>query len=229
MAGCASLDFSPSSVETWSGPPFPAARVATIDVAPVVDVRTIERGASVLTAQLAREAAASLLREKGYAVTASGDALAATASSASAAAVLDVTAIADRCPRAEGVVLALAVEETSPDSVVGPATVRVGLRGAIVDVGDRAVLWSGASVAEVGSVAGALARSPSATLYSTIFQAMRALLADLPARPAATSSCGQDADGAASGGAYPRHAIDGGVRRGGEGGFAAGQGAEVRG
>jgi hypothetical protein len=229
MAGCASLDFSPSSVETWSGPPFPAETVATIDIAPVVDVRTIERGGSVLAAALAREAAASLLREKGYAVTASGNALAATSSSASAAAVLDVTAIADRSPSAEGVVLALAIERTSPDTVVAPVTVRVGLRGAIVDVAGRVLLWSGASVGELGSVSGALARSPSATLYSTIYQAMRALLADLPARPTGTSTSAHDADEAASGGAYPCHAIDGGVRRGGERGFAAGQGAEVRG
>ena len=82
-AGCAGLDLSPSSVETWSGPPFPAERVATIDILPVADVRTFNRGSSVMTATLAREAAASLLRERGYATSASGAALAATASRAS--------------------------------------------------------------------------------------------------------------------------------------------------
>lgn len=228
-AGCASLDFSPSSVETWSGPSFPAERVATIDILPVADVRTIDRGSSVMTATLTREAAASLLREKGYAASASGDALAATASTMSAADVLEVTAIADRSLRAEGFVLAVAVEETSPDVVVAPSTVRVALRGVIVDVADRVVVWSGASVAEAGSLSGAIAMSPSATLYAAIYQAMRALLADLPMRPSAVSRSCRDSEAAASGSAHPRRAIDGGVRRRGEGGFAAGRGAEVRG
>jgi len=181
--GCARLDFSPSSVETWSGPPFPAARVEAIDVLPVVDARTVNRGSSVLTAELAREAATSLLREKGYQATASGEALAASASTPTVAASLDPSAIADRCPVVQGFVLALAVENTDPDTVVSPGSIRVALRGAIVDVADRVVVWAGASVAEGGSRAGAIAASPSATLYAAVYQAMRALLADLPARP----------------------------------------------
>jgi hypothetical protein len=228
-AGCASLDLSPSSVETWSGPPFPAERVATIDILPVADVRTIGRGASVMTATLTREAAASLLRERGYATSASGDALAATARRMSAAEVLEVTAVTDRCACSDGFVLAIAVEQTSPDIGVAPATVRVALRGVIVDVADRVVVWSGASVAETGSLSRAIATSPSAALHAAIHQAMRALLADLPMRPSAASSSGPNPEAAASGSAHPRRAIDGGVRRRGEGGFAAGRGAEVRG
>lgn len=181
--GCASLDFSPSSVETWSGPTFPADRVETIDVLPVVDARTVNRGSSVMTAQLVREAATSLLSEKGYAVTASGDALAAAVSTPTGAAALDPSAVADRCPDAQGFVLALAVENTDPDTVVSPGSMRVALRGAIVDVADRVVVWAGAAVAEAGSRSGAIARSPSATLYTAVYQAARALLADLPARP----------------------------------------------
>lgn len=180
--GCASLDFSPSSVETWSGPPFPAARVETIEVLPVVDARTVNRGSSVLTAQLVREAATSLLREKGYVATAWGEALAAVATTPSVAAALDPSAIADRCPAAQGFVLALVVENTEPDTVVSPGSIRVALRGAIVDVADRAVIWAGASVAEAGSRAGAIAKSPSATLYGAVYQAARGLLGDLPAR-----------------------------------------------
>lgn len=188
IAGCASLDLTPSSVESWSGPPFPAERVATLDLLPVLDTRTIDRGASVVMAQLVREAATSLLREKGYAVSASGNALAATASTTSAAAALDVAAVSDRSPNADAVVFALAVEETSPDLAVAPATVRVGLRGVVVDVADRVLLWSGASVAEAGSTSGALAISPTATLYSAVYQAMRALLADFPPRPIGVST-----------------------------------------
>ena len=228
-AGCASLDLSPSSVETWSGPPFPAERVATIDILPVADVRTFNRGSSVMTATLAREAAASLLRERGYATSASGAALAATASRASAAEVLDVTAISDRYACADGFVLAIAVEETSPDLGAAPASVRVALRGVIVDVADRVVVWSGASVAEAGSLSRAITMSPSAALHAAVTQAMRALLADLPMRPSAASSSRRGPEVAASGSAHPRRAIDGGVRRRGEGGFAAGRGAEVRG
>lgn len=181
-AGCAGFDLTPSSVETWSGPPFPVERVTAIEVLPVADVRTLDRGESVRTAQLARETAMSLLREKGYAVTASGGPLAAMASTATAAAVLDVESVADRSPSANGFVLALAVEGTEPDLAVAPATVRVGLRCVIVDVADRVIVWSGASVAEAASLTGAMAASPGATLYSAIGQAMRALLADLPDR-----------------------------------------------
>ena len=221
-AGCAGLDFTPSSVEGWSGPPFPVERVISLDVLPVVDVRTLDRGSSVRTAELAREAALSLLREKGYAVTVSGNALATTASSASAAAVLDVTSVADRCPRASGFVLALAIEETEPDILVAPVTTRVRLRGVIVDVADRIVLWSGASVAEAASPTGAMALSPGAALYAAIVQAMRAMLADLPYRPAGASVSCRGGERWASGSPHPRRAIDGGVRRCGEEGFAAG-------
>jgi hypothetical protein len=182
-AGCAGFDLSPSSVETWSGPPFPVDRVTGIEVLPVADVRTMDRGESVRTAQLVRETAMSLLREKGYGVTASGGPLAAMASTATAAALLDVSSVADRSPSANGFALALAVEGTEPDLVVVPATVRVSVRGVIVDVADRAIVWSGASVAEAGTLTGAMAASPGATLYSAIGQAMRALLADLPDRP----------------------------------------------
>ena len=181
-AGCAGLDFSPSSVETGSGAPFPVERAASIDVLPVADVRTMDRGEAVRTATLVREAALSLLREKGYAVTAFGDPLAAVSSAASADAVLDVTAVADRSPVARGLVLALAVEATEPDVVAAPATVRVRLRGVIVDVADRLAVWSGTSIAEAGSLTGAIALSPGSTLYTAITQAVRALLADLPRR-----------------------------------------------
>jgi hypothetical protein len=215
-AGCAGIDFSPSSVETWSGPPFPVARVTSIDVLPIADVRTINRGASVRSAQLVREAALSLLREKGYVATAAGDALAATSSSAPAEAVLDVTAIADRSPSASGFVLALAVEETEPDVLVAPATIRVRLRGVIVDVADRVVVWAGAAVGEAGSLTGAIAMSPGATLYTAIVQAVRALLADLPARHASASVSQRAAGRRASGSTHPRRAIDDGVRPRGE-------------
>jgi hypothetical protein len=182
-AGCSGLDFTPGSVETWSGPPFPVDRVASIDVLPVADVRTIDRGASVRTAQLVREGAQSLLREKGYGVTASGDALAAIASAPSSEAVLDPLAVADRSPSASGFALALALEQSERDVLAAPATTRIRLRGTIVDLRERAVVWAGASVAEAGSTTGAIALSPGASLYTAIVQAVRALLADLPARP----------------------------------------------
>jgi len=182
VARCASLDFTPSSVETWSGAPFPVERAAQIDVLPVADVRAIERGASVRTARLVREAALSLLREKGYDAAAWGDALATLAASASTDAVLDPDSIADRSPLASGFVFAIAVEQTEPDVIVAPATIRVRLRGVIVDAADRVVVWAGASVGEAGSTTGAVALSPDSALYTAIIQAMRALLADLPPR-----------------------------------------------
>jgi hypothetical protein len=181
-AGCAGLNFSPSSVERWSGAPFPVERAASIDVLPVADVRTVERGASVRTAQLVREATISLLREKGYDATASGDALATLGTSASSEAVLDPASVADRSPRASGFVLALALEQTEPDLIVAPSTVRVRLRGVIVDAADRVVVWAGASVGEAGATTGAIAFSPDSTLYVAIVQAVRALLMDLPTR-----------------------------------------------
>lgn len=226
---CAGLDFSPSSIETWSGPPFPVERVTSIEVLPVADVRTMGRGASIKTAELVRDASVSLLHEKGYEVTVSGDALAAMSSTASAAAVLDVTSVADRSPSASGFVLAVAVEQTEPDVLTAPATVRVRLRGVIVDLADRVELWSGASVVEAGSLTGAIALSPDATLYTAIVQAMRAMLADLPRRPGRASDQHRGAGRRTSGSTHPRRAIDVESRPYSGAARIAGVGAEVRG
>ena len=185
LAACAGFSLTPSQVERWAGPPFPAERVARFDVLPVLDHRGMSRDGAVVVATLAREAAVSLLRERGYEAEKVGEELVLAPRSADDdARALDATAVAARSPTGAGVALALIVEETEPDMVAAPSTVRVRLRGAAVDVKSVETLWAGASVAESGFAAGALAASATAAEYGAIYQAMRALLVDVPPRPA---------------------------------------------
>ena len=182
ISSCAGLSLNPSSIERWSGPPFPADRVHVVHVLPVADERGLNRDRAVAMATLTREAALSLLREKGYGVVAVGDSLAASSHRDQDDESLDAADVLARGPADAEYVLALVVEAAEPDILVGPSTVRVELRGAVADVKARSLVWSGASVAESGFVAGAVSGSASAAEYGAIYQAMRALLADVPPR-----------------------------------------------
>jgi hypothetical protein len=184
VAACAGFSLTPSQVERWNGPPFPADRIARIDVLSVLDRRGVTRDGAVVVAKLVREAAVSLLREKGYEVaTVEQDLDLAPRTAPSDEHALDAESVVKRSPAGVGVALALAVEEAEPDVVAAPSTVRVRLRGAAVDVKASQTLWAGESVAESGFAAGALAASATAAEYGAIYQAMRALLADVPERP----------------------------------------------
>jgi hypothetical protein len=187
-SGCSGrLDFQPSSVGRWSGPPFPAERVEVLHLLPVTDRRGLNRDGAVVTAMLIREAATSLLHEKNYDVIAVGESLALDSTRDSDVDPLAPKEVAERAPADSGFVLALAIEETEPDVVASPATVRVQIRGAITDMGAKTWLWSGESAAESGFVAGAVSASATASEYGAIYQAMRALLADVPARAKAAT------------------------------------------
>ena len=184
IAACSGhLDFQPSSVERWSGAPFPAERVHVVHMLPVTDLRGLNRDGAVVTAMLMREAAASLLHEKGYDVIAVGQSLDLESKRDSDDDPLAAAAMVARAPAGTSFTLALAIEETEPDVVASPATVRVRIRGAVADTAAKALVWSGESLAESGFVAGAVSASATASEYGAIYQAMRALLGDVPARP----------------------------------------------
>jgi hypothetical protein len=180
--GCAGLDFTPSTVESYTNPALSLADVERVVVLSVADSRAFDRGAAVPTAVSTREAALSVLREKGYDVETAGGELLDLGADSRVGDVLDAALVVRRAPSGAGVVLAIAVEETTPDVAVAPATSRVRLRGALVNVADSSVMWRGESVAESGPLSGVARISPTAAAYGTIYQSMRALLADVPDR-----------------------------------------------
>ena len=183
IAACSGhLDFQPSSVERWTGPPFPADRVHIIHLLPVTDRRGLNRDGAVVTATLIREAATSLLRERGYDVVAVGESLVLDSRRGSDVDPLAASDVISRAPDTASFALALAIEETEPDVVASPATVRVRIRGAVAETAANVLVWRGESLAESGFVAGAVSASATASEYGAIYQAMRALFADLPAQ-----------------------------------------------
>jgi hypothetical protein len=203
VGGCAGLDFTPSGADVWSDESFSLERVTMINVAPVVDVRRIERGDAVSLSVAVRSAALSLLREKGYEASTYGSTLSDASALADPDLVLELTGISASAGGAEGVVLAIAIETTEPD-VVAPRSARVRLRGALVDVANERAVWTATAVAESGFASGVGEIAPTATAYGAVYQALRALLADLPSRPVAAIGEVPRASGTRS----PRRAIE---------------------
>lgn len=182
LAGCAGIDLTPGVASSRFADDASLESVTTIHVAPVADVRALNRGGVVSTSVAMREAALSLLREKGYAPSLAGPVRVASAGARDADVLLEPAFVAASSGVESGIVLAVAIEDLEPDAVA-PRTTRVRLRGVLVDTAGRTSVWKGSSVAESSFLAGVTGISPTATVYAAVYRAMSSLLDDIPAVP----------------------------------------------